>query len=317
MTFGPHGACSSARALALALAATAAAAAVGACGCGERRAREASAAGPAAPATRGLGPPRPAAAAPGEGAATAGAPGPRPLRASSLEEELRARAEPGGLAGGLAGGGAAGAGLGGGGAQTWVETYPVAGERPRDDRDLGAELRAALGSPEGCVRGETMTRLGGRLDVQVTATVGPSGRVSTASVGAPGLSAEERACLERRAGGVVLRGPVEGAPRRVSTTLAATYRATPPPPPRDVPPPPIPLPPGARPPSHALPAQVGDGPAPGSVAPRIVLPAQVGDGPAPGSVAPRIVLPARGPSGSSRPVTNDITARPPPQPQAP
>jgi hypothetical protein len=290
----------------LAAAALALGTALGACG--EQRAREASSSGPAAPSTRGLDLRRPAVEATASADRSAAGRLPRPLRTPSLEEELRAR------------GAAPTAVLDIEGAprdepeapRTATVSFALHDAHSTAERDLGAELRAALGSPAGCIRSDTMLRAGGRLDVHVTATVGPSGRVTRATAHAESLSTDERACLERRAGAVVLRGPVEGAPRAVTTTLAVTYRETPPPPPRDAPPPPIPLPPGARPPAYTLPAQVGDGPSPGTVPPRIVLPAQVGSGPAPGSVAPSLVLPAQGPSGTSRPITNDVTARPAP-----
>jgi hypothetical protein len=167
---------------------------------------------------------------------------------------------------------------------------------PPARRDLGDELRQAIGGIEGCLDVQTAANLGGALSVSVSATALPSGRLQRASVGAPALPSAAIDCIRARVEAASIAPPIEGAPRRVSTTLrfqvsasvtTETRRVLAP----DV----VSLPPGARAPGMTLPA-LGADPIPGARAPGIVLPAVVGEGPAPGYVAPGLTLPAQGPT---------------------
>jgi hypothetical protein len=93
-----------------------------------------------------------------------------------------------------------------------VEAAPVA-------RDLEAELRAAFVPPPSCLTYERATELGASLRLRVSVTLVPSGRVTRASVSAPGLATAETACLEEAAMAVALSAPIEGAPRTVSASI--------------------------------------------------------------------------------------------------
>lgn len=100
---------------------------------------------------------------------------------------------------------------------------PAAPEAPAEaaprERDLSAELTAAFGSPTDCFDFARVSTLGDTLAVNVSITVMPSGRVNRASVSASGLLPAEIDCLEQRAMTVALRGPIEDAPRTISSRI--------------------------------------------------------------------------------------------------
>ena len=107
---------------------------------------------------------------------------------------------------------------------------PREGERDDEpaeaERDLSADLHAAIGAIEHCIDLETARRLDGALHVSVTAQLMPSGRISRASANAAGLSRAQNACIEGVVERASIRGPVEGAPRAVSTIIELNVEIT-------------------------------------------------------------------------------------------
>jgi hypothetical protein len=98
---------------------------------------------------------------------------------------------------------------------------PTAAE-PHDkvaQRDLPAELTALLGQPASCLELASVAAAGGRLSIVVTAYAVPSGRITRASVDAPGQPASALRCLEGRVTSGSLRSPVPGAPLQVKATI--------------------------------------------------------------------------------------------------
>ncbi len=83
-------------------------------------------------------------------------------------------------------------------------------------RDLGAELRAALGSPVDCLN-DYRPSPGTVVRVSVSAIVRQSGVVIEPSANGAGLSANDRRCIEQRAGDVVL-APFEAETSRPVST---------------------------------------------------------------------------------------------------
>lgn len=173
--------------------------------------------------------------------------------------------------------------------ETPPEPTPV--ERPRN---LGEELRVAIGDVSGCLDVQTAAAQRGSLSISVSATALPSGRLQRASVSAGSLPRPALDCIRARVEGASLQTPIEGAPRSVSTTLRFTVSAevtsetttrfaT------DGPPPGRTQAPGV-----VLPALGNPGPAPGAQAPAVVLPDLAPAGPAPGYVPPGHTLPAQG-----------------------
>ena len=146
----------------------------------------------------------------------------------------------------------------------------AAAEAPHE-RDFSEELRNAVGDIASCLDVETARTLHGALTVSVSTTVLPSGTMSRASVSAP-LPEAARNCIRDRALHASI-GPVENAPRSISTTLRFEVQASEAPPPQRVFAPDY-IPPGATAPGVTLPA-LGGAPPAGAQAPGIVLPAQV------------------------------------------
>ena len=89
-------------------------------------------------------------------------------------------------------------------------------------RDLAAELKAAVGIPGDCL--QDFQAAGPRtIQVQVSATVRPSGVIISPSASGVGLSPRERQCIAARVGAVSLRPLGEETSRRVSTEIAIAY----------------------------------------------------------------------------------------------
>ncbi len=117
--------------------------------------------------------------------------------------------------------------------------------KPADEkakRDLGGELRTALGQPTDCLDLQKVVDDGGKILVRVAAYVGPSGRITRATVTAPGQALQALSCIERRTVAIKMKDPVEDAPRLVETELSfqiARNQAAPPtaPPPAPAAPP--------------------------------------------------------------------------------
>ncbi len=113
------------------------------------------------------------------------------------------------------------------------------GEPEKKKRDLSAELKAALGEPIDCLDLSQLPPTGGKITIQVGAYVGPSGRISRASVSASGQPPSTLACVEKRALAIKMQDPIDDAPVLVNArvdfdiTRAPTKAApapTPPPP---------------------------------------------------------------------------------------
>jgi len=99
----------------------------------------------------------------------------------------------------------------------------AAAEQP-PPRDLGAELRAAVGDPSPCVQGSTDSITGERLVFDVDATVTALGRVTRAVVTSSAPDEVNR-CVRQRIESQVLRAPIEDAPTTIHTTIELTRRA--------------------------------------------------------------------------------------------
>ena len=178
-----------------------------------------------------------------------------------------------------------------------TETTVTQPEAPPVERDLGDELREAMGDPSACVSLHEARSLGGTLRIRVSARVMSTGRITRAEVSASGLGERAHDCLQRRAEGLSLRAPVEGAPRAVDTTL--TYEVTTREGETTTRYPDDYYGPGAVRPGVALPAIGARGRPEGSVEPSLTQPAIGAEGRPEGSVEPSLVLPAIGGGGSS------------------
>ncbi|MGF1466310.1 MAG: hypothetical protein ACFCGT_09260 [Sandaracinaceae bacterium] len=156
---------------------------------------------------------------------------------------------------------------------------------------LGELVRDAFGSPLDCLSEGTRRELpaDGTLQVDVTVHVSLSGRVTRAEVRSTPLPEEDRLCLQRQAEGLQVPGPVEGAPRAVTTTLLFRIRREEP-----APPPEEPLPPrlGLAPDLTLEPAGTATERPAGSLPPSSTLPAMTEEGRPPGFVPPSSTLPA-------------------------
>ncbi|MFO0681366.1 MAG: hypothetical protein U0234_04910 [Sandaracinus sp.] len=161
------------------------------------------------------------------------------------------------------------------------------------ERDLGAELASAVGSPASCIDLATARALHGALAIHVTATITPTGSVTRGTASAVGLPEAAAECIRARVLAAHLGAPVEGAPRTIATTLSFDVTATDDETTTETP---VWHQPGAvAEPGVVLPAVGATGRPEGAVAPDHTLPAQATGRPE-GSVAPDLVLPARGPS---------------------
>jgi len=86
-------------------------------------------------------------------------------------------------------------------------------------RDYGAELRAALGDPSGCLTARTGPDIPKQISIDVEAYVMATGNISRSYVRSPQLVAEELECIRRRLEPLRLRPPIDDAPRSVRATL--------------------------------------------------------------------------------------------------
>lgn len=93
------------------------------------------------------------------------------------------------------------------------------------ERDLGNELKVAIGLPTGCLRDFTSSR-DTTIRISVSATVRPTGICIEPKAYGSGLSRAALDCIEERVGTVVLR-PLEGSTRSkaASTVIEIDYEA--------------------------------------------------------------------------------------------
>jgi hypothetical protein len=101
------------------------------------------------------------------------------------------------------------------------------------ERDLSAELAGVLNPHGTCLDFAAVARSGGAIKLSAQAMVLPSGSISRATVTAPGQPGTSLACLESRLRGARLAGPIPGAPRSVSATIALEVAAAPAPAPAE------------------------------------------------------------------------------------
>jgi hypothetical protein len=109
---------------------------------------------------------------------------------------------------------------------------PAEPEQPADQRDLGRELSDMLTAP-GCMDlAAAAKQPGGRLTISGSAYVMASGRITSATVTAPGQPATALRCAEARLQSQGLKGPVPGGAQSVSGTatieVAVAQPAAPP-----------------------------------------------------------------------------------------
>lgn len=104
---------------------------------------------------------------------------------------------------------------------------PAAAEGERASvaaRDLAAELRAAVGSPLDCIQDYRPSNTT-VIRVNISAIVRPSGLIIEPSASGTGLSANDRGCIQRRVGDVVLAPFDALQSQSVSTSLELNYEA--------------------------------------------------------------------------------------------
>lgn len=93
-------------------------------------------------------------------------------------------------------------------------------------RDLASELSAALAPASSCIDvAQAAAQPEGRLTISVSAYLQGSGRVSRATVTAPGQPAAALSCIEKLATGLTLRAPIPNAPVQVSGTTQLQVRS--------------------------------------------------------------------------------------------
>ncbi len=182
-----------------------------------------------------------------------------------------------------------------------------------EQRNLGGELATALGSPATCIDIATARTLHGRLTMQVTATVTPTGTVTRATASGASLPEATLACMQARALTAHLAAPVPGAPRTISTSLSFDVTTTDDTTTRETPE--WHQPGAVASPGVVLPAVGAQGRPVGAVTPDSTLPAVGAAGRPEGSVRPDIVTPAQGgggtlwPSGAPPPPPTSTTTR--------
>jgi hypothetical protein len=109
-------------------------------------------------------------------------------------------------------------------AQAAAEPATAAQPEPAQPaRDLGAELRVAVGSPADCVQ-DYRPAAARTIRINISAVVRPTGMIIEPSVSAAGLSARDRSCVAQRVGDVVLT-PLGGErSEQVSTYVDVKYQ---------------------------------------------------------------------------------------------
>lgn len=93
-------------------------------------------------------------------------------------------------------------------------------------RDLGAELSAALAPVTNCVdAAQAAAQPDGRLTISVSAYVQASGRVSRATVTAPGQPQSALDCVQKQVLALSLRSPIPDAPTQVTASTQLQVRS--------------------------------------------------------------------------------------------
>jgi len=102
-------------------------------------------------------------------------------------------------------------------------TIGVTTTEEEPERDLGAELKAAVGSPNDCVR-DFVASSPTTIRVSITAIVRPTGMVIQPSAYGSGLSAAALNCIGARVGTVVLKPLDDTVSQTVSTVIEINYQ---------------------------------------------------------------------------------------------
>jgi hypothetical protein len=182
-----------------------------------------------------------------------------------------------------------------GGTSTTTGTTAATAAEP-EGRNYVAELATAVGSPAACIDTAIARTMHGRLSIQITATVMASGGVTRATASGGSLPESVVTCMQARALAARIAGPVEDAPRTISTTLTFDVATT-----DDTVTQVTPdwhQPGAVAEPGHVLPAVGAEGRPEGAVAPDSTLPARAPAGRQEGTLAPDVVTPARGGGGT-------------------
>ena len=95
-------------------------------------------------------------------------------------------------------------------------------DEKKEDRDLGAELRRAVGNPSSCLK-EFSSVTPTQISIHVSAVVNGVGRVNRSSVSSGRLSRAELACVEARVNRSSIRPPDSQEAENVSTTISMSY----------------------------------------------------------------------------------------------
>jgi len=106
-----------------------------------------------------------------------------------------------------------------------VDTPEIVEEKPRKkpvERDLGAELQRALGSPVDCL-GDFESSTPTKVQIPISATVRPTGMVIEPTVGGIGVSENARQCIEERVTFVKLEPLDKPLSQTVSTFVQIDY----------------------------------------------------------------------------------------------
>ena len=107
--------------------------------------------------------------------------------------------------------------------ERWAEAPDLPSDEDEgDERDLSAELKAAIGMPIDCVRDFTAPRPT-KIRVSISATVRPTGMLIMPAAYGSGLSLAARECVERRVATVVLPALEEPVSQNVSTVIEINY----------------------------------------------------------------------------------------------
>jgi hypothetical protein len=108
-------------------------------------------------------------------------------------------------------------------AQAQPEDQPAEEEKPQ--RNFSNELVQLVGSPLDCLKVRPPENAPSTLEISLSTKVMPSGAVAGSEVSAPGLEADELACLRRRVEKIHFAQPIENAPFPVSGSLRLTRGA--------------------------------------------------------------------------------------------
>ena len=98
-------------------------------------------------------------------------------------------------------------------------------EAEKEERDYSAELLAAVGTPVHCLKQRVKSPdVPSEIRIDINATVVEVGLVTRAYVRSSHLDDEELKCVEEHVSRLRMRGPIEEAPRSISTTFVVELK---------------------------------------------------------------------------------------------